>query len=223
MRNSLNFNNKLLINIFFIVFGWFSLSVFAQGNQDLWLYVQNDRAGEVKSLLNKGLDPNTRTSSGNPLLMQAVRDAAWEVFDVVLENPRTDINIQNAYQETPLMYVSIVGDLPRARKLVAKGAQVNQLGWTALHYAAVRGHTDVVKFLLEQGAMPNAPAPDGTSPIMMAARSGNTETVQALINAGADPAAVNDKAENAVDAARKAGHNKLADALEILIRNRRPQ
>jgi len=155
--------------------------------------------------------------------MQAVRDAAWEVFDVVLENPRTDINIQNAYQETPLMYVSIVGDLPRARKLVAKGAQVNQLGWTALHYAAVRGHTDVVKFLLEQGAMPNAPAPDGTSPIMMAARSGNTETVQALINAGADPAAVNDKAENAVDAARKAGHNKLADALEILIRNRRPQ
>ena len=33
----------------------------------------------------------------------------------------------------------------------AKGGDINNTGWSALHYAAVNGHTDVVRYLLDQG------------------------------------------------------------------------
>lgn len=196
-------------------------SVQAQSiNEQLWIDVKNDRSEKVRSQLDAGLDPNTRTQLGNPILMQAVRDGAWQVFDLVVDYPGTDINILNGYQETPLMYVSVVGDKERAKKLVSKGAQINHLGWTPLHYAASKGHADVVTYLLEQGAMPNAPAPDGTSPIMMAARTGSTTAAQILLKAGADPAAININGENAVAAARDNGHSNLAQMLSDAIAQR---
>ena len=193
----------------------------AQQVEDLWVHVRNDRADDVQTLLARGLDPNTRTKQGNPILMQAVRDDAWTVFDVVLANPKTNIEIMNAYQETPLMYVSLVGDLPRAKKLVSLGAQINHLGWTPLHYAAAKGQLEVVEYLLAQGAMPNAPAPDGSSPILMAASAGAIDTVQALLKAGADPSAVNSDGADAVTAARDRGHDNLAEALEVVIAKRK--
>jgi len=193
----------------------------AQSKDDLWIYVTNDRAGQVQALLEQGLDPNTRTSAGNPIIMQAVRDDAWAVFDLMMNNPGTNLRIMNGYQETPLMYVSLVGDLDRVKALVARGAEINHLGWTPLHYAASTGKLPVVQYLLQQGALPNAPAPDGSSPILMAAQAGAIDTVQALLNAGADPAAVNTNGVDAVTAARNRGNDRLADALQEVIDKRR--
>lgn len=203
------------------LFGALSPSVNAQSRDDLWIYVTNDRAVDVQALLKQGLDPNTRDDRGNPIIMQAVREDAWAVFDVMLNYPETNLRIMNGYQETPLMYVSLVGDLERVKALVARGAQINHLGWTPLHYAASTGKLPVVRYLLAQGALPNAPAPDGSSPILMAAQAGAIDTVQVLLDAGADPAAVNTNGVDAAQAARNRGNDKLADALDEVIAKRR--
>lgn len=218
--HKLLFLNALLLGL---IFTFLSLPALAQTREDLWVYVRNDRDADVKTLIEQGLDPNTRDGRGNPIIMQAVRDNAWRVFDVVLSNRKTDVNIMNGYQETPLMYVSLVGNLEMAKKLVAKGAAVNHLGWTPLHYAAAKGQVPVVEFLLAQGALPNAPAPDGTSPIAMAAQAGALDTVQVLLAAGADPSAVNTNGIDAAQAARDRGHTNLADALDEVIVKRRAQ
>ena len=79
----------------------------------------------------------------------------------------------------------------------------------------------MVTYLLANEAMPNAPSPDGDSPLMMAVQSGNTQVVQTLINAGGDPAAVNQKGIDAIDIARQKGSADLASAMENIVKNRR--
>ena len=186
-----------------------------------WADIRNDNAAAVRAALAAGADPNARNARGQPALMQAVRDGAWQVYDVLAADRRTDVNILNPAQETPLMYVSLVGQHDRAQALIARGAQVNRLGWTPLHYAAAKGHDDVARLLLSHGAMPNAPAPDGASPLMMAVRANSAQTVQLLIHAGADPGARNLAGQDAVDVARASGNDQLAQALEKLMRERR--
>src|SRR5690606_12307196 len=152
----------------------------AGSNSGLWNDIKNDRASGVTQALSEGTDPNEVNQNGEPALIQAIRDQSMGAFDALAANPKTDVNAVNRTGETPLMYLAIIGDVPRARKLVARGAKVNRLGWTPLHYAASKGHVDMVKFLLGKGAYPNAPAPDGSSPLLMAVTSKNADAVRAL-------------------------------------------
>ena len=182
-----------------------------------WVYIHNDKASDVRELLAKGADPNVRYKNGQPALMRAVVDGAWKVFDVLAADPRTDVNAVNPANETALMYLAVAGETERARKLIARGAQVNRLGWTPLHYAASKAHMDTAKLLLANKAMPNAPSPDGTTPIMMAGFSGRMYMVQLLLDAGADITTRNLKGQNASDWAYAAKRGELGAELAKMI------
>ena len=58
--------------------------------------------------------------------------------------------------------------------LLERGAVLNRDGkqWDALHYAVFNGHTDLAADLIKRGANVNARAPNGSTPLMMAARGG---------------------------------------------------
>jgi len=193
----------------------------AANPKDYWVYVANDNVAAVKDLLASGFDPNTRSPNQQTGLIQATRDGAWQVFDVLLAAPKINVNAANQYNETPLMYVALIGDLPRVKALVAKGAKVNKDGWTPLHYAAVKARSAVAKFLLENGALPNELTPEGDTALILAVRADSVETVQVLINGGADPSFSNLKAQDAIDVARSRGKEDLAKALEKIVANRK--
>src|SRR5690606_9536696 len=189
----------------------------AEAPPNFWVYVHNDKAADLRELLARGADPNVRYKNGQPALMRAVVDGAWQVFDLLAADPRTDLEAVNPANETALMYLAVAGQTERARALIARGAQVNRLGWTPLHYAASKGHVDTARLLLQHKAMVNAPSPDGTTPLMMAALSGSREMVQVLLDAGGDVTTRNLKGQNAADWARQGKAGKLADELTELI------
>ncbi len=81
-------------------------------------------------------------------------------------------------------------------------------GTSVLSYAAAWGNKDVVRYLLDQGAITdiNKPNERGLTPIFFAAYSGNLEIVKMLVDAGADIRA-KDNANNNVLAAACRGEN----------------
>ncbi len=90
---------------------------------------------------------------------------------------------------TPLLFAARVGDLASAKLLVAAGADVNDeppYGTGATVVAAHSGHRDVVVFLLEQGADPNA-ADAGYTALHAAILHKDAKLVQALLDHGAEP------------------------------------
>lgn len=193
------------------------VTVQAANPHDWWVDVVNDRAARVEQMLNEGADPNEISSMGQPAIMQAIREGAWKVYDVLLNHPDTVFNAINTHRETPLMYLAVIGETERARDLIRRGALVNRKGWTALHYAASTGQIETARMLLEQGAEVNAPAPDGTTPLMMAAYGGSEPMVRLLLEAGADISLRTTQDYNVVDWAGFKSHTVLARKLQALI------
>lgn len=194
----------------------FSISALAATPDVWWIDVANDREANVRQYLARGIDPNATDSEGLPALMLAIRSGSWKVYDALLANRKTRVDVENKHAETPLMYLALLGETDRARALIKKGAKVNRLGWTPLHYAASKGQTDTTRMLLEHGAIVNSPAPDGTTPLMMAAFSGKRDVVQLLLDRGADATAANLQKLTAADWARERGHAALAEELDLL-------
>lgn len=58
-------------------------------------------------------------------------------------------------------------------------------GLTPLHLAALHCHTNIVAFLLEEGAKVNLKTRDGATPLHLAAQEGCTEVADLLLRGGA--------------------------------------
>ena len=98
------------------------------------------------------------------------------------------------------------GDLAKIKQLVEQqgvdvNAQYSSTGGTALMYASLRGHLEIVKYLISKGADVNAKNDDGWTALMYASLRGHLEIVKYLISKGADINAKNDNGLTALMAA----------------------
>jgi len=173
--------------------------------------VDDDRT--VRRWLAAGGDPNRLDERGQTPLIVAMRDESFKVAAVLLESPALRVDATNHAGETALMMAALKGHLAWAQRLVAAGAAINRVGWTPLHYAASGGGVDVLRWLLEQGAQIDAPSPNRSTALMMAARYGASESVEVLLARGADTQLRNDRGLTAADFARSAGRDKLVERL----------
>ncbi|NBX60947.1 MAG: ankyrin repeat domain-containing protein [Betaproteobacteria bacterium] len=93
------------------------------------------------------------------------------------------------------------------------GAEVSKKGWTPLHYAATKGHVQMMRLLMENDAYLDAESPNGTTPLMMAARYGTPAAVKLLLEEGADPRIENKLGLNALEFAKHSVHPEGQDAI----------
>lgn len=149
--------------------------------------VSVDNVLGVRSMLREGANPNaTEPQRGDVALVVALRDDADKVFKVLLETPGINLEARSENGNTALMMAAYKHKREEVDALLAKGAKVNQSGWTALHYAASAGDIPIMKLFLERGAKVDAFAPTNITPLMFAAREGQEEAVRLLLSAGAD-------------------------------------
>ena len=178
--------------------------------------VENDQASVVGRALALGADPNQADERGNSALILALRAEAWASADVLLRDPRIQLDAANAVGETALMLAALRGSVEWTRRLAGQGAAVNRQGWAPLHYAASGPEPKVVELLLALGAQIEAPSPNGTTPLMMAAGYGAIDSDALLLARGADPRAKNALGIDAAEFARRAGRDELAARLARL-------
>lgn len=215
---------KYLINYFKKAFYLFVLtgfiSVHAGSYEDFFAAIQQDNPGVIRQLLTRGFDANTVDPKGRHGLYLAIQEPSPKATQVLLDWPKTNVNVLNANGESPLMLAAIKGQLETAAALIKRDADVNKTGWTPLHYAASKGHLAIMNLLLENHAYIDAESPNGTTPLMMAAQYGTGPAVQLLLDAGADPLLKNQPGLTAIDFARRASRTEAIDLIAAAVRKR---
>ena len=148
--------------------------------------VQNDYGSKVKEMLGRGVNVNARDANGETGLIVAMRYEALRVADLLMDQPGIDLEAKAPNGNTALMMAAFRKNQEAVLDMLKRGAQVNQKGWTALHYAAAAGSTEIATILLDHYAYIDAESPSGMTPLMIAAREGQEGVVKLLLEQGAD-------------------------------------
>ena len=198
-------------------------SVQAGSFDDFFRAIKLNDGNKVTQLINRGFDANTPDPSGEFALALAIREPAPKVIAALLQWPQIDVEVRNRADESPLMMAAFTGDLALCKQLIAMDADVNKPGWAPLHYAATKGHVDVIRLLLEEHAYIDASSPNGSTPLMMAALYGTPAAVKLLLEAGADPMIKNIQGLTAIDFAQRGERKDSAEIVAAFVRARQPK
>ena len=191
-------NFKIFLYLYVLI--GFSISK-AGAFDDFFKAIVFDQVQVVGNLIYRGMDPNTPTEKGEPALVFAVRSGAPKTVAYLLKQPSIQIDATNMADETALMLAANANDLASANLLIEAGASVNRPKWTPLHYAASKGHTAMMRLLIENDAYVDAESPNGTTPLMMAAYYSSPNAVKLMLEEGADPLLKNQDGQTALDMA----------------------
>jgi len=192
---------------------------------DYFSAIQRDNESAVITQALRGVDLNAVNSRGEHGLLVALRANSLKVADFFLSQSGVKVEARNPGGESPLMMAALKGHLPQARRLIARGAEVNKPGWAPLHYAATNPEPislELVRLLLEHHAYIDASSPNRSTPLMMAAHYGHPSVVKLLLESGADPLIKNEQGLTAIDFANRAGRVDVAAQIAATFRASQP-
>ena len=135
------------------------------------------------------------------------RGAPDEAFDPALD----EAELRRLILSEKLMIAVEFGDGPETARLLAAGADANFYDrefcdMRPLHRAADRGHAEVLRTLLEAGAVVDARDGGGRTALHVAAQRGTVECTRALLAAGASVEARDEEQRQPVHACAGQGH-----------------
>jgi hypothetical protein len=121
-----------------------------------------------------------------------------------------------AYSMKDLVAAAKRGDAHAVHRLLEDGADVRAVdadGYTALHWAGIRGHFRIFRELLGAGAPVDAVGADGGTPLHWACHHDRADMVELLLDAGADLTVKNRWGRTALHVAARRGNAEVARLL----------
>ncbi len=165
----------------------------------------------VKMMLDAGADPEGANADGQTALMLAIEAGGLPVVKMLIDAGANVNTIEKFHNQTPLMWAAAASRnaADMVKLLLSKGADFkpralysdwpSQItaeprvqyrpvgGLTALLYAARDGCYDCVIALIDAGADPNVPTPEGVTALMLAIDNEHNEVARLLLERGANP------------------------------------
>ena len=161
-------------------------------------------------LLEEGalINPDVNQSSSSPLHQACHSDDVATAQYLLAAG--ADVNLQNCYKTTPLMYGVKYGSPALVALLLSYKPDLSVLSFissAAIHWAVWRyNKTDCLELVLEAGADPNHPLTDGSTPLHCAALSELPAVAKCLLQYGADPERRNEEWKTPLQVAEENGH-----------------
>ncbi|CAM6110561.1 unnamed protein product [Calypogeia fissa] len=161
-----------------------------------------------------GIDVNIQDKFGYTAAMVAAREGHIEAFKLLLY-AGADIGIKSRKGDTAISLAkpSILERLEWVLLDAILANVVNSDRFQVLHFAARRGHIQVLTQLVNRGCSINEWSEDGYTALMLAAKGGHAEACRLLLLAGADIHLTNPRGETALALARKNSTSKAAEGV----------
>ena len=102
-------------------------SVKAGAYDDFFKAVNFNDALVVQGLLARGFDPNSRDEKGQAPLYLAMRQGSFKVAEVLLTHPEVRQDLLNAAGESAMMMAALKGHLDWVKRLLDRGARIEGL------------------------------------------------------------------------------------------------
>ena len=171
---------------------------------------------KVKSLIQKGVDPNTKSNDGTTALMYAAEVGHYEEAKILLE-AGADANAKNDFI-TALLLSAAQGHNAVVKLLLEQKADVNArinfhpkqtvLMWAILNL----GDADTISALIDCGADINAKDDNGNTALLYSIWSKKTDVVKVLLQKGADV-----RSSAGISALTDAKAKGLTDIVQLLV------
>jgi len=149
--------------------------------------IRENNLSQLKAALDQKTSPNVTDNHGITPLMYAAEIGSLDAMRLLIAHG-ADVNAQNDYGSTPLMWS--VSDPAKVRLLLDHGADVNltaRSGRTALIVAGFTNPSaEVVRLLLAKGAKVDVMDRRHVTPMNAATFGNDTATIRMLLDAGAD-------------------------------------
>jgi len=125
----------------------------------LILSIYHNQNNIAAYLLAHGANPNQTDNHGRTALMGAAFNGDLNAAAVLLQDPRTQINLQNDVGQTAAMFAALFGHKEFLQFLSEKGADLqiaDKKGNTAASLAAAQGNQDLADWISSQKKMPKS-------------------------------------------------------------------
>nr|XP_031311148.1 ankyrin repeat and SOCS box protein 15 isoform X3 [Camelus dromedarius] len=158
----------------------------SDGETPLTLAVKAGLVENVRTLLEKGVWPNTKNDNGETPLLIAVKKGSYDMVSALLEH-NTSLDQPCVKRWSAMHEAAKQGRKDIVALLLTHGGSVHLrdgFGVTPLGVAAEYGHCDVLEHLIHKGGDVLALADDGASVLFEAAGGGNPDCISLLLEYG---------------------------------------